>query len=493
MSEKNSSYNQVLKATSIFGGVQFFGMIISIIKSKCIAVLLGAHGMGVISLLNATVDLISEFIKVGLDTSAVKSLAYAKMNTNENEIQHIIGVLQKLLLISGFFGVILMVSLSPVLSKLVFENDTYVNAFICISVALLFKQLSIGQLSVFQGLRKMNYLAKISLFSNLIGLCIAVPMYYFYGAKAIVPVIIANAFVIFIIGKYFFNKAKIKSIKKTYSEAFVEGKQMLKLGGMISLKGGVTLLTLYVLQLYIGHFGGVKELGLYSAGFVIINSYVGLIFNAMQMDYFPRLSEVVNNKVQLRKVVQEQSFIAILIVTPIIVLFIIAVPYIIQILYTKEFLGILDLVTWAILGTLFKTVSWTIGYVLIAKGDSKLFMKTTLFFNTLLLIMTISGYYIGGLLGVGISFFIYYIIHFLVLRIITQLKYELYFDKKFMQAFGASILFCLSVFLSVLINGDIVKYITMFSLLLLSLTYSIYHLDKNTGVLSKLIKLLRKK
>ena len=166
---------------------------------------------------------------------------------------------------------------------------------------------------------------------------------------------------------------------------------------------------------------------------------------------------------------------------------------IIQILYTKEFLGILDLVTWAILGTLFKTVSWTIGYVLIAKGDSKLFMKTTLFFNTLLLIMTILGYYLGGLLGVGISFFSYYIIHFIVLRIITQLKYELYFDKKFIQAFGVSILFCLSVFLSVLINGDIVKYIIMFSLLLLSLTYSIYHLDKNTGVLSKLIKLLRKK
>ena len=99
MSERNNSYKQVLKATSIFGGVHFLGMIISIIKSKFIAVLLGAHGMGVISLLNATIDLISEFIKIGLYTSAVKDIAYAKMNTNEGEIQNLIGVLKKLLLI----------------------------------------------------------------------------------------------------------------------------------------------------------------------------------------------------------------------------------------------------------------------------------------------------------------------------------------------------------------------------------------------------------
>ena len=52
---------------------------------------------------------------------------------------------------------ILTVSLSPILSKLVFGNETYVSAFICISVALLFKQLSIGELSILQGLRRFSW------------------------------------------------------------------------------------------------------------------------------------------------------------------------------------------------------------------------------------------------------------------------------------------------------------------------------------------------
>jgi len=493
VSEKNNSYKQVLKATSIFGGVQFFGMIISVIRSKCIAVLLGAHGMGVISLLNATIDLISEFIKIGLDTSAVKDIAYAKMNANEVEIQHVIGILKKLLLISGFFGLMLTIGLSPILSKLVFGNDTYVTAFICISIALLFKQLTIGELSILQGLRKINYLAKVSLLSNLIGLCIAIPLYYFYGSKAIVPVIIANAFVVFIISKYFFNKAKIKSIKKTYLEAFVEGKQMLKLGIMISLKGGITLLTLYVLQLYIGHFGGVKELGLYSAGFVIINSYVGMIFSAMRTDYFPRLSEVINYKDKLRETVKEQAFIAILIISPIIVLFLTVSPYVVRILYTKEFLGILDLVSWGILGVLFKTVSWSIGYVLIAKGDSKLFMRTTIFFNLLMLVIGVFGYQTGGLLGVGIGFLVYYIFHFLILKIITYKVYELYFDWGFYRIFGISSLLICTTFLCTFIKVDILKYILMIGLLVMSLLYSFYHLDKNAGIVETVIKLLKKR
>jgi len=45
MSEQPNSYKQIVKATSLFGGVQVFNIIISIIRSKFIAVLLGPTGM----------------------------------------------------------------------------------------------------------------------------------------------------------------------------------------------------------------------------------------------------------------------------------------------------------------------------------------------------------------------------------------------------------------------------------------------------------------
>ena len=45
--ENRNSYKQSLKATSLFGGVQIFNILIQIIRSKFAAVLLGPEGMGV--------------------------------------------------------------------------------------------------------------------------------------------------------------------------------------------------------------------------------------------------------------------------------------------------------------------------------------------------------------------------------------------------------------------------------------------------------------
>ena len=45
MTEEQSSYRQIVKATSVFGGVQGFNILISIIRSKVVAVLLGPAGI----------------------------------------------------------------------------------------------------------------------------------------------------------------------------------------------------------------------------------------------------------------------------------------------------------------------------------------------------------------------------------------------------------------------------------------------------------------
>ena len=77
-----SSYRQIMKATSIFGGVQVVNIIILIIRSKAVAILLGPAGMGIMSLLNSVIGLLASLTDFGLKTSAVKDVAAAK-STNE--------------------------------------------------------------------------------------------------------------------------------------------------------------------------------------------------------------------------------------------------------------------------------------------------------------------------------------------------------------------------------------------------------------------------
>ena len=65
MSSEKDSYKQIFKTTSIFGGIQVFNILISIAKSKIIAVLLGPAGLGIISIFNSTATLIASCTNLG--------------------------------------------------------------------------------------------------------------------------------------------------------------------------------------------------------------------------------------------------------------------------------------------------------------------------------------------------------------------------------------------------------------------------------------------
>ena len=349
-----------------------------------------------------------------------------------------------------------------------------------------------------QGLRKLQYLAKANLLGNIIGLLITLPLYYFFRIDAIVPAIIIATFMSFVFTYYYSQKLVIEHVTISRKEAVSEGKGMINLGIMLSLSSMITLLVAYIIRIYIGSANETEELGLidvglYSAGFVILNSYVGIIFNAMGTDYFPRLSEIANDIIKLRKTVLEQAIVAILLITPIIVVFLAFAPLIIVILYSNEFSPIVTMVTWGILGMIFKAVSWSMGYMIIAKGDSKVFIKTAIGFNAILLLFNVLGYHYEGLEGIGFSFFIYYIIHYIIIRIITYYRYDFYFEKGFYKIFTFTVILCLAAFSITMISNPIIKYSLMVFVILLSCTYSYRELDKKIAIKEYLKGILKRK
>ena len=498
MSDNQQSYRKVLNATSLFGGVQVINIIISLVRSKVIALLIGPIGMGISNLLLTTMELINGLTNLGLERSAVKDISLANTNSNSKSVAKTISILKKLVWLTITIGVILMIALSPWLSEIAFGNKDYTISFIWISIALLFKQLSSSQLAILQGLRKLQYLAKANLLGNYIGLLITLPLYYFFRIDAIVPAIIIATFMSFIFTYYYSQKLDIAPVAISRKEAVSEGKGMINLGVMLSLSSMITLLVAYIIRIYIGSSNETEELGLidvglYSAGFVILNSYVGIIFNAMGTDYFPRLSEIANDIIKLRKTVLEQAIVAILLITPIIVVFLAFAPLIIVILYSNEFSPIVAMVTWGILGMIFKAVSWSMGYMIIAKGDSKVFIKTAIGFNAILLLINIVGYHYGGLEGIGISFFIYYIIHFITIRIITYYRYDFYFEKGFYKIFTFTVIMCFLAFSITFIPSSILKYSLMSLIIVVSCWYSHKELDKKIGLKDYLAGIFKRK
>ena len=492
MSETQSSYRQVLKATSLFGGVQVVNILISIVRSKFVALLLGPLGMGIAGLLNSTINVVSELTKLGLDTSAVKEIALYT-NKDEEKLVRIVSSLKRIIWFTGLLSLIFTLLFSSLLSQLTFGNTEYTWSFVWISIALLFKQLTHGELAILQGLRKLSYLAKSNLYASFVGLFVVIPLYYIFRIDGIVPAIILSAILSYVFSKYFSNKVKIKPLKLSNRQVFREGKPMLKLGFMLSISSSITLLSAYAIQIFISRTGGVDQVGFYLAGFVIINSYVGVVFNAMRTDYFPRLSAMAGDPQKLRDTVLHQAVVALLIITPIIILFFTVAPFAIEVLYSKEFLLITIFVSWGIFGTLFKAVSWSMGYVILAKGDSRLFIKTSVLFNSIFVTLIISGYHFYGLFGVGIAFFCYNILHLIIVKLITFYKYDLYFNKNFNWLFLICLLMCSITFALSYLTTPILKYGLMSLMVIISLTFTLYELNKKIEIRTLLRKFLKKK
>jgi len=493
MAEDKSAYRQVFKATSLFGGVQVFQILIAVIRSKVIAVLLGPIGMGISGLLFTTLNFISELTGAGLDRSAVKDVSAAFGKKDEQKIVRVLGVLRRLVWFTGLLGAIVTIALSPFLSQWAFDSDEFTLAFIWIAVAILLKQLASGNLAVLQGLRKLKSLAKANLMGSTVGLVIVVPLYYYFRIDAIAPAIVISFLLTFLFSRYYAKRVHLQPEKVTTKEAFSQGKEMIRLGVMMSISSLLVALGMFLVQLFVSNTGGVDEVGFYHAGIVIINSYVGMIFNAMSTDYYPRLAAIADDIEKIRETVLHQAYIAVLLITPIIVLFLIFAEYVIILLYSREFLPVVTFLVWAILGTIFKAVSFSMGYIFIAKGDSKIFMKTAVLFNALLLIMNIAGYHFGGLVGLGISFFVYHILHLILVGTITKVAYNFYFPKSFYGIFLVCLLFCMLTFGSMDIENTTLKFISLGVLLLISGLFSLHLLNKKMDLLEVVRAYLNKK
>ena len=159
-----------MKATSIFGGVQVFNILISIGRSKILAVLLGPSGIGVLGLIMSTTKLISSLTNFGLGISAVKEIAIAFELGDENQLAKTIVIVKRWIWYTGLFGELLTILLSPFLSELTFGNKDYTIAFVWLLITLLLNQLTSGSFVFLQGLRKLKYLAKANVIDAALGM-----------------------------------------------------------------------------------------------------------------------------------------------------------------------------------------------------------------------------------------------------------------------------------------------------------------------------------
>ncbi|MDH8701838.1 O-antigen/teichoic acid export membrane protein [Dysgonomonadaceae bacterium PH5-43] len=459
ITDNKSSYRQVVKATSIFGGVQVFNILISLVRTKFIAMLLGPAGTGYMGLLNAPIGFINTLTGLGIDYSAVRDISEANESGDSSRLSKTVTVFRRWVWITGLLGLFAVLFLSPLLSKWSFGNTGQTLAFAAMSITLLVGSISGGQSAILRGTRRIKDTARAGIYGSIAGLFTSLPLYYFFGQQGIVPSFIIAAFTGLFFSWYYSRKVKTSPVSISMKETWTEGKAMVKLGFMMTLTGLVGALVNYIIISFISNQGGIDQVGLYNAGYSITNQYVGMVFAAMGADYYPRLAGVNKDNAKVKEAVNQQAEISILIIAPIMILFLLSLPILIRILYTTEYLPIIPFTQWVVLGMLFKTASWCLGFIVLAKGATKLYFWTETIANVILLLLTIGGYYLCGLEGTGIAFACLYLFYFSLMWILCAKKYRFNFTGEFIKLFVLLFLCLVFAFMSVYFISGIYGYL----------------------------------
>ena len=130
----------------------------------------------------------------------------------------------------------------------------------------------------------------------------------------------------------------------------------------------------------------------------------------------------------------------------------------------------------------FKAGSWAVAFVFLAKGASKLFFWNELIGSSYTLLFNILGYHFYGLTGLGLSFFITYIIYLIQVYLIAKIKYEFSFEKSYLLLFVNQFALALTSFIAVIYLNQPYPYIVGVILIIISGWYSLNELEKRLSI-----------
>lgn len=416
------SYSHVLKYTGIFGGVQGVNILISLVRNKIVAMLLGPSGMGMASLFNTVVAFVSQTTNLGISFSAVKQLSEAYDKGDDAAILRYVQVVRSWSLMTAFFGILVCVALGPLLNAFAFNWGDHTLHFILLAPAVGLLAITGGETAILKGLRQLRSLAMIQVYNVFAVFFISVPLYYFFGHSGIVPVIVLMALSAMLLTVH--HSLRLYPLRFGHiCQSLRGGMPMVRLGVAFVLAGVMGSGAELLIRSYLNVYGSLNVVGLYNAGFMLTITYAGMVFSAMETDYFPRLSAVGPHRRAMCETVNRQIEVSLLIVSPMLCLLMVGMPYLIPLLFTSEFEPVVGMAQVAVFSMYVKSVSLPISYLTLARGDSMAYLLTEAIDDVLLVVFMIAGYQWWGLWGTGVALSASYVVDFLIIYFYTYVKY----------------------------------------------------------------------
>ena len=414
----------LLVKTSIFNGIAtFIRIIVGIVSTKVVAVILGPSGVAILGNFNNIFGIISNFGSGGINNGVTKYVAEYKGTT---KIKDIYSNSVLITFITSVFTSLFILFFKNYLSAQIFYDISYSWIFIVLAFSLPFITFKSLFSSLMTGYKELNIIIITNIVFSIMTLVITILMVWkFHLIGAVLAIIISGLLTSFVIYFMFLNAEWHSELEFSFNFNKEICSKFFKFSLMVFVSMFFASFIQLMLRKYIISSISMDTAGQWQAVTSVTELFISMFTMTLSIYFLPRFSEIIDNK-ELKKEIKK----AICFISPPLILGLFSIyllrNFVILTLFSEKFLPMEPLFLFQLIGSYFKVISWVLGYLLIAKAMTRMFIFTEIIFGSsyylLFILFTTQFSIIGATYAFAFNYLLYLL--FLVGYFGRVLNYE---------------------------------------------------------------------
>ena len=408
--------------TSVLTGISTVIKLVSaFVINKVIALYIGPSGLAIVGQLQNFTSIITTFSNGAISSGIVK---YTAEYQDIEEKKKIFSSSIVISLICSLIISIFLFGFSDYLSELILKDIQYSSVFIIFGATIFLFALNMVLISILNGQKEIKKYVLVNIAGSIFSLFFTSFLIMQLNLMGALYAMVLNQSVIFFVTLAFVLKSSWFKL-----EYFLKGldKESLSKLSRYSLMAIVSALTVPISHLIIREYIG-ENLGWDSAGYwqgiwYISTMYLMLVTTTLGVYYLPRLSEIQDNKELRKEIFSGYKIIMPIVILASLIIFLLK-EYVILIAFSKDFMPMMELFAWQLIGDVIKIASWLLAYLMLAKAMTKVFIYTEILFSALFVGLSLLFVDKFGLVGITYAYALNYLLYLFMMIFIFRKRFK---------------------------------------------------------------------
>jgi PST family polysaccharide transporter len=398
---------RILRATAIVGLSSLLTVALGALRYKFIALQLGAEGVGLLGILTSAATFGVVLFSAGLNTSGVQAAAatFSDIAQFQRTRSALLGGSRLLGIVGGSIVVVLGLCLGDLVLPHSSSSSTLV---IWLGIALAAMVISGGNLALLNGMGRIRALAGSNAWGSIVGTAVTLVSVTISGEAGLVAALAAAPLATLALSSWYLRRETLQQLaiapRPSFRDCWPELRSMFMLGGAVMIGAVFGSATQFFMRVWLDQTQGLQSSGYFQAAWTITSMYLGFVLTALAVEYYPRISKLAAQPIELNLSVDRQINVALLLGAPVLLWMMVFSPLVLHVLYAEDFQSATSLLRWQLFGDIFKIVGWAIAFLLLARRAKGPYLLADISFNACYLLLGIPLASQGGVLWLGVAY-----------------------------------------------------------------------------------------